>query len=269
MPTQILFVLFLTFIIYVISTLAYSVRIVGVKTGRIAISFSVFNIFALISRMAGTIQAPLLAKTVEKNIKAGTAATLLPSFRWILVSATCATIVGAILIPTFIRVFSKAVSSFSVHRSLPKLLLHGFSKAGIEQFRNSVTVPRKGALAVFKEVRKIPKKIMLLNVIVFSISTVGGLAALYAGCVNPDYRSTCTTLSSFITGIATVFMYIFVDPYISMLADDVIQGKCSLLQYKRSIAYIVAGLIIGTTLAQLLLLPAARLISLMAELIPA
>ncbi len=59
MSTQIIIVLILTFVIYVISTLAYSVRIVGVRTGRIAISFAVFNVFALLSRTANTIQAPL------------------------------------------------------------------------------------------------------------------------------------------------------------------------------------------------------------------
>lgn len=40
MSTQIIFVLFLSFIIYIIATLGYSVRIVGVKTGRIAVAFS-------------------------------------------------------------------------------------------------------------------------------------------------------------------------------------------------------------------------------------
>ncbi len=65
MSTQIIIVLILTFVIYVISTLAYSVRIVGVRTGRIAISFAVFNVFALLSRTANTIQAPLLAKPLR------------------------------------------------------------------------------------------------------------------------------------------------------------------------------------------------------------
>ncbi len=77
MSTQIIIVLTLTFIIYVISTLAYSVRIVGVRTGRIAISFAVFNVFALLSRTANTIQAPLLAKTIEKSINLGNSEGLL------------------------------------------------------------------------------------------------------------------------------------------------------------------------------------------------
>lgn len=77
MSTQIIIVLILTFVIYVISTLAYSVRIVGVRTGRIAISFAVFNVFALLSRTANTIQAPLLAKTIENSINLGNSEGLL------------------------------------------------------------------------------------------------------------------------------------------------------------------------------------------------
>ena len=52
MSTQVIIVLILTIIISIISTLAYSVRIVAVRTGRIAVAFAVFNIFALISRTA-------------------------------------------------------------------------------------------------------------------------------------------------------------------------------------------------------------------------
>ena len=48
MSTQVIIVLILTVIISIISTLAYSVRIVAVRTGRIAVAFAVFNIFALI-----------------------------------------------------------------------------------------------------------------------------------------------------------------------------------------------------------------------------
>jgi hypothetical protein len=71
MTTQILIVLILTFVINLITTLSYSVRIVGIRTGRIAISFALFNILVLVSRTANGFQAPLLAKTVENDIKIG------------------------------------------------------------------------------------------------------------------------------------------------------------------------------------------------------
>ena len=110
-----------------------------------------------------------------------------------------------------------------------------------------------------------PKKIILLNVLAFAILTVGVLASLYAGCINPDYRTTCSTLAAVITGMSTILMVIFIDPYISMLTDDVINGKCTELQFDRCIILIVGGLIVGTVLAQLLLVPAAEVISFIAK----
>ncbi len=266
MTIQVYIVIALTFIISIISTLAYSIRVVGIKTGRIAIAFSVFNIFALISRTANTFQAPLLTKTVESSIKSGHTDGLIIVFRCILLASTAAAIFGAFLMPTFIRVFSKAVESFSFHRSIPRLLFHGFSKAGIEQFKSSITIPKRSSFSQLTDLRRIPKKIVVLNIVATSISSVGVLAAIYAGTLVPDFRSTCTTLSSVINGVSTILLFIFIDPYISMLTDDVIRGKCPEQYFNRIIAYIVAGLILGTMLAQLLLLPAAGLIAFVVKL---
>src|SRR5712675_727644 len=109
MTTQVIIVLLLTFLINLITTLSYSVRIVGIRTGRIAISFALFNILVLVSRTANGFQAPLLAKTVETHLGSP---NLLSDFRWLLLSASVATIAGALLVPTFQRVFSRAVLHF-------------------------------------------------------------------------------------------------------------------------------------------------------------
>lgn len=265
MTTRVIIVLVLTLIIYIISALGYSVRVVGVKTGRIAISFALFNVFALISRTANSIQSPLLAKTIESSIKTGTTQHLLQTFRYILLSATVGTVIGAILMPTFIKIFQKLVESFSIYRSVPRLLLHGFSKAGIEQFRDSITRPKKENISHLKNFKNLPKKVLLFNVIACSISTVGVLSSLYAGCLNPGLRQTCSTLSAVINGTATILMYMFIDPYVSMLTDDVIRGEYSELQFNRCIIFIVSGLIIGTVLAQILLVPAAEIIGFVAR----
>ena len=94
--------------IHLISTLSYSVRIVVIRTKRIAVSFALFNIMVLISRTANGFQAPLLANQVEKGIQNGTSENLL-DFRFILLGATLATIIGGLLIPTFQRLFTKSI----------------------------------------------------------------------------------------------------------------------------------------------------------------
>ena len=267
MSTSIIIVLILTLIIYIVSALSYSVRIVGVKTGRIAISASIFSIFSLSSRTATTFQEPLLAKVIEKSLKIGSTGGVLFSFRLVLAFSTIGTIVGAILMPTFIRLFSKAVESFSIHRSVPKLIFHSFSKSGIEQFKSSLAKPKRQNIAQLKSLHKMPKKIILFNIIACSVASVGVLASLYSGLKHPEYRTTCSTLAPIINGVATILMTIFIDPYTSMLTDDVIRGECSEFQFNRCIIFIVFGLILGTVLAQFLLEPAAEIIAIIARII--
>lgn len=265
MSLSVIIVIILTFIMGIIGTLAYAVRVVGVKTGKIAIAFSVFNILVLIARTANVVQEPLLTKYIEDSIKGGSATNLLYIFRILLFTGTLAAISGAALMPTFIKVFSKAVMGFSTYRSLPKVIIHGFSKSGIEQFKDSISMPKRENLSHLKNFKKVPKKIVVLNIIASAISTVGVMASLYAACLNPDVRATCITLSAVINGGATILLFIFIDPYISMLTDDVIRGECTQLEFSRCIVFIVGGLIVGTILAQLLLVPAATIIGIIAK----
>lgn len=267
MTIKIIFVLIFTFIISLIGTLGYSVRIVGIKTGRIAVASAVFNILVLISSTSSTVQSIFLAKTIENNIKAGTAANLLYVFRCILAISTLATITGALLLPTFIKVFSKAVEAFKVYRSIPKLILHGFSKSGVEQFKKSVTVPKKTNFSQLKNLKRMPKKIIVLNIIAISISSMSGLAASYAGCLNPDFRGTSSMMSSILSGISTILIILFIDPYLSMATDDVLRGEYSEYEFNRCIIFIIFGSIAGTLFAQVLLVPAANLIKTAAKLI--
>jgi hypothetical protein len=142
MDKQLLFVCLLTFVIHIIGTLAYSVRIAGVRTRRIAVSFALFSILVLVSRTSNSFLSPLLAKRVESNLTGLDAAgSLLSDFRWLLLSASIATVVGALLIPTFQRVFCRAVLHFQVHRSVPKLIPHGFFKGGLSYLKGSASLP--------------------------------------------------------------------------------------------------------------------------------
>jgi len=263
MTSQVLIVLILTFLINLITTLSYSVRIVGIRTGRIAISFALFNILVVISRTANGFQAPLLAKTVENDI-AHSIFSNTEAFRYVILSCTLATVVGALLIPTFQRVLSRAVINFSEHKSVPRLLLHSFSKAGILYFRDNLTLPAKQNLMQLGTERAFPWKIFLLNVAAVAILTIGVLAAVYAAYINPQYRTTASSLSAFINGFATILMFAFIDPHLSAMTDDVVLGKCAEATFRRYIVYMTLARLLGTLLAQLLFLPGAELIALLA-----
>ena len=260
MTTQIIIVLGLTFVINLITTLSYSVRIVGIRTGRIAISFALFNILVLVSRTANGFQAPLLAKTVENDIKLGIFDNS-GTFRLIILSCTIATIIGAFLIPTFQRVLSGAVMNFSVHKSMSKLILHGFSKAGIRYFKDNITIPTKENISNIKFGSDFPWKIFVLNVVAVAILTIGVLSAVYASYLNPDFRTTASNLSAFINGFATLLMFAFIDPHLSAMTDEVLLGKCSEATFRKHVVYMTIARVIGTVLAQLLFLPSAKLLA--------
>ena len=263
MNTTIAVVMFLTFIITLIGTLAYAVRLVGVSTGKISVSFAMFNIMILLARTASTIQSPLLTKYVETS-RGG---PLLTDFYLIIVSAGIATIVGAILVPTFQRVFSRWVLKFSEERSVPKVILHSFSGSGVRQFKTCLKVPDLDNIRKLK-LKDLPKRILIFNVIVVAIQTVATLAPIYAGTLAPELDATCITLVGVINGLATVLLYIYIFPYLSIKTDDVIDGKCSDVEFRRIIVGMVGSKVVGTFLALLLLLPASYFIVEVARMIP-
>lgn len=260
MDTQLLLICFLTFVIHLIGTLAYSVRIAGVRTRRIAVSFALFSILVLVSRTSNSFLGPFLAKRVESNLAGTVVTNLLADFRWLLVSAALATIAGALLIPTFQRVFCRAVAHFQVHRSVPKLILHGFFKGGLSYVKDSATLPASANVSALRGKGSVSMRITLLNVGATALWTVGVFAALYAGALDPEVRVTSSTLSSIINGGATIMMAVFIDPHMSGMTDDVVEGRVSESQFRQAIVWLVGSRLAGTLLAQALLVPSAALI---------
>lgn len=266
MTHQIVLVLALTFLINLITTLSYSVRIVGIRTGRIAVSFALFNILVLVSRTANGFQAPLLASTIEKNINSGLGANTF-DFRLIILSCTISTILGGLLIPTFQRLLSIAVDKFSVYKSVPKVIFYGFTKTGITSIRENIVIPSPKNITGIDIKSDFPWKVFIMNIVAVAIVTIGVLSALYAGYFNPVFRTTASSLSAIINGFATILMFVFIDPFLSVMTDDVVLGKAKESLFRKYIVYMVFARVIGTIIAQIMLVPSAKLIALVAGLI--
>ncbi|PQV54680.1 lipid II flippase Amj family protein [Paraburkholderia sp. BL21I4N1] len=267
MDTQLIIICALTFVIHVIATLAYAVRIAGVRTRRIAVSFALFGVIALVSRTANSFQGPFLAKRVEEDLAHHVQAGMLGDFRLFLLAATLATVVGAFLIPTFQRYFSRAVVHFQVHRSIPRLALHAFSRGGIAYIRGGARLPARENVTQLTSDAGVSWKVIMLNVVAMSLWTVGVFASLYAGLLKPELRVTCANLSSVINGFATIVLTVIIDPQISVMTDDVMEGRVTENRFRRAITTLIGARVVGTLLAQLMLVPAAFLIVRVAEVI--
>jgi hypothetical protein len=265
MDAQLALLCALTFVIHLIGALAYAARIAGVRTRRIAVSFALFNILILVSRASNSFQGPFLGKRIELSLARGGGGHLLSDFRWLLASATAAAVFGALAVPTFQRIFSRAVQHFQVNRSIPKLLMHGFARGGLSYLRDAITVPSASHITGLRRNAAVPLRVIAFNVGAQALLTVGVFAALYAGYLDPRFRVTAVSLSSVINGVATILLFVFIDPHLSVMTDDVMDGRTSEASFRRAVVWLSASRVAGTILAQIMLVPAAAAIVVIAR----
>ena len=261
MDAQLLVICLLTAGINLIGTLAYGARIAGVRTRRIAMSFALFNILVLFSRLSNSILGPFLAKRIEVRLTGGGGEALLGDFRMVLWSATIAVFVGILLVPTAQRLFSAAIGYFQEHRSTTRLLLQTATPAGMRTIRDSIRVPSKDVLTSLTKERGVGWGVLLANCLAQALITVGVLASLYAGYLNPEFRVTASQLSAIINGFATILLFALIDPQLSVMTDDVVEGRVSEPLFRRTIVWISFSRLAGTVLAQLLFVPSAMAIA--------
>lgn len=261
MDSQLFVICALTFGINLIGALAYAARVAGVRTRRIAMSFALFNVLVLVSRTANGFLGPFLAKRIENRLMHGGGASLADDFRIVLASASVAVLVGIVLVPTAQRLFASAIGHFQVHRSTGRMILRAATPAGLSTIRRSVASPSVGQLSALRRPRGVGWSVLVANMIAQALLTVGVLASLYAGYLAPEFRVTASQLSAVVNGFATILLFALIDPQLSVMTDDVVEGKVSEPLFRRTIVWISLSRLAGTLLAQAIFLPAAAAIA--------
>ena len=265
MDSQLIVICLLTAGINLIGTLAYAARIAGVRTRRIAMGFALFNILVLVSRTSNSFLGPFLAKRIETRLSQGGGDALLGDFHIVLASASIAVAVGIALVPTGQRLFARAIGYFQEHRSTTLLVLRSASPAGLRSIRDAIAMPHLDQLRELAKPRGVGWGVLLANCLAQALITVGVLASLYAGYLNPEFRVTASQLSAVINGFATILLFALIDPQLSVMTDDVIDGRVSEPLFRRTIVWISFSRLAGTLLAQAFFLPAAYAVALIAN----
>jgi hypothetical protein len=262
-----------TAVIHSIDALYYSSRIAAVRVRKLGIALTLFNMLLLFSRFANTIQAPLTGSLVDKAmlgyehvVPAAVLTNLAWQFRAIIFAATIGSVIGALLVPSFVQIFTRVLHIFEREGSVFKLFLRIFR---IRSYRVLLESARPPSLKRPEEHGKvdIPKAFLIANIIVVAFYTTGVLSTIYSGALIPDHRLTADNLSGIVNVIATFLLILMVDPSIALITDQAIAGERSEHEVKVMVWYLVAGKIIGTLLAQLVFLPAAGFIASMAQVI--
>lgn len=261
---RLLLICLLTGIIHMVETLSYSARIAGTRTQRLYLASSLFSILVLIARTSNLIQAPLLGYFVDETIISGNTPLLEKAIRSILFSATLGSLLAALLIPTCIHIFIHLIGMLEKSESMWLMLLRiintdEFFKKIHRHLEESVRRPRLSHLLLLKD-KIFAKRILLLTILVASINATGVLSAIYAGALLPDYRLTASQMSGILNGFSTVLLTFFIDPYASLVTDQVMVGKRKAWELNAMVACLVTGKILGTILGQFIFLPCARFV---------
>lgn len=263
MYSNLIIVSIMTMIIHTAETLSYSVRLAGVRLNKIAVALSLTGIIVLVSRTANLIQAPLTAKFVD-YAKHHASFHLLNHIRIILLASSAGTLLAIFLFPTFVKLFGRVIAHLEIAGSIPKLI----ASVSIGQLKNTkhyFKLPKLG-ISQYRYLG-ISKKFIFLNIIVTSIYTVGVLSSLYAAHLLPQYSTTASQSSGIINGIATILLTLFIDPQLGLITDKALHNEESKSQLGRVYVMLMTTRFIGTMLAQLVLIPAAYLISYVVKLI--
>src|SRR5688500_15103773 len=168
---QLLVICLLTAGINLIGTLAYAARIAGVRTRRIAMSFALFNILVLISRMSNSFLGPFLAKRIEVRLNGNGGEALLGDFRLVLLSASIAVFVGILLVPTAQRLLARAIGYFQEHRSTTRMLLASATPTGLRTIRDAMAMPRASHLRELARPRGVGWGVLLANCLAQALLT--------------------------------------------------------------------------------------------------
>lgn len=258
--SPLLIVCVLTAIIHLTETAASSLRLAGVRTKQIATSLSFVNATLLITRTSNMLQAPFLGGMVDHAILQGNPGSLINNFRLVIFAAFLGNLLGAILSPFFVAVFTKAIERFEKVGSVPRLILSAFYPKNLMAICARLRLPARESFLNLS-LKGMPQGFLWVNLVVVSIYAIGVLSSLFAGALVPEFRITASQLSAIVNGIATILLVTLVDPTCAYITDQAVRGKRSTADVRTMVFYIILGRVLGTLiLSQILFLPAAEYI---------
>lgn len=259
-------ILLLTAVVHCLDTASYASRIAGVRTGRLALTGALFNIVSLLSRVANTLQAPLLGAAIDRLVQQGDLGGMLRGFHLIIAAASVGTLIGAMLIPTFTSLFSRGASAYEFHGSFPALVLHTLSTRGFSRISQHFRLPLPESVRNASRFN-LPRSFFLLTVLVTAVYTVGISSTMYASALAPELVRTATTLSGVVNGVGTLLLVLLVDPVSALVTDQALRGSRPASAVSHIVVWQVVARFAGTLLAQFLFVPAALLVVNVARLL--
>lgn len=258
MDIRLLLIIVFTILIHASETLSYSIRLGGIKLAKIMVATSLTGIILLISRTSNMIQGPLVGGMVDVAKENGDPSIVIMPFRLILLSASIGTLLALFLYPTFTKLSISMIKRLEVDGSIFGMMkVTNIQK--LRYTRQYVTIPRLEMIHRLR-IGGIPKRIMLINMIVTGVYTAGVLATLYATLLSPQSATASNQMTGLINGIATILLTLLLDPQIAILTERSLQQKNGVAIMNKTFGWLMISRFLGTVLAQLFFIPFANVI---------
>lgn len=127
----------------------------------------------------------------------------------------------------------------------------------LRTIKNLHTLPKKSMFAGVEKVWEF-KYLMLVNLFISSIYTVGILSAYYAAISAPSSRLAVAGFSGSINGIASLALILFFDPQVALITDEAYKGEREYLDLKIVVLILIFSRLLGTLLGQVIFAPVSK-----------
>jgi hypothetical protein len=232
----------------IVDTLSYAVRTAGVLTKRLAISLALFNILVIFSRTSNLASAPILGNFPDKvNQGVYAAADVLKALRVDLLFIVAGVLVGALITPSVIGAFGRGIKVLEEKGSLPPTVWYALVR--FWRIKDYLRLPNFSRLPQYFDFRSLPIGFLIFNIFVTCFYSIGVMSTVLAASWNHALAGTAIMLSGIVNGIATILLFVIVDPPAAVVIDQCIVDKRPTADAKTMNVCLIATRLAGCLLA--------------------
>jgi hypothetical protein len=256
---RLLLICLLACFVSLLTSTSVASRPAAITTKRVAMAFTIANIFFMVTRLASFFYGPFFASYVDRAEQTGNLSMLIVQIRLIIFSSAIGAIFAWLLLPTLIEIYRRGIESLEHHQSMIKVVLLLLKPRAWVAIVKSFRRPSNLGVSLFR-LEGVPWGFLLFNIFATAIWTVGVLCATYASALHPEYKRTAMLLSGLVNSVAAILFSMVIDPKASLITDQAIAGTRPARHVFITAVFLAAGNVLGAFLGHFFLIPGAKAI---------
>lgn len=258
------FIVLIAAAVSMLTTLNVAARPAAVQTGRVALAFTISQLFFMCTRFANLFYAPLLGRYAGIAVKNQSTdpqalVTFYQQVQWIVIGGALGALAAWLLLPSFIALYKNGIASMEIRHSMLKVLMRLSQPSGWMTAIRSLRPPSMLGVTLFK-LEGIPVDFLIINVLATAIWTAGLLCAILASAINKEYEQTALLLSGLVNAFAAIAFSVWVDPKAALITDQAVHGQRPEKHVRITAVHLSAGNFLGACLGLLVLWPGTQMI---------